>query len=37
MAGQTQTLDARYVDGAKLVELLTALFGRGNFGFDVCL
>ena len=35
MAGEIQMLDARYIDGAKLVQLLTELFGEGNFSFDV--
>jgi hypothetical protein len=30
-----QTLDARYIDGAKLVALLQQLFGVGHFGIDV--
>lgn len=37
MAGAIQTLDARYVDGPKLVRLLTGLFGEGNFKIDVGL
>lgn len=36
-AGEIQTLDARYVDGAALLGLLTQLFGRGNFTIDVRL
>lgn len=32
---QVQTLDARYIDGAKLVKLLKDKFGEGNFSFDV--
>ena len=32
-----QTLDARYIDGAKLVQLLKDKFGQGNFSFDVCV
>lgn len=30
-----QTLDARYIDGAKLVALLQQLFGAGHFRIDV--
>lgn len=37
MAGVIQTLDARYIDGAKLVTLLRGLFGQGNFKIDVRL
>ena len=32
-----QTLDARYIEGAKLVRLLKQLFGAGNFKIDVRL
>ena len=37
MPVQIQTLDARYIDGAKLVKLLKDKFGEGNFAFDVCV
>lgn len=30
-----QSLDARYIDGPKLLALLKNLFGTGNFSFDV--
>jgi hypothetical protein len=30
-----QALDARYIDGAKLVALLVQLFGAGNYRIDV--
>jgi len=30
-----QTLDARYIDGAKLLTLLQQLFGAGQFRIDV--
>ena len=36
MPVQVQALDARYIDGAKLVKLLREKFGEGNFAFDVC-
>lgn len=32
---ETQTLDARYIDGAALVALLKQLFGDGNFKINV--
>ena len=35
MPNTVQTLDARYIDGAKLLELLKTLFGPGNFQINV--
>lgn len=29
-----QSVDARYIDGPKLLALLKNLFGTGNFSFD---
>ena len=37
MPAVVQALDARYIDGAKLVKLLKEKFGEGNFSFDVCV
>ena len=31
-----QTLDARYIDGAKLIALLVQLFGAGAYKINVC-
>ena len=35
MTQEIQTLEARYIDGEKLLALLNDLFGAGNFFVDV--